>query len=574
MEPEPAGHLDNHHRIASDYNPRHPRTPSLATSENCDSSRPILGSSGLVQPEATPQDAYSQMSRCPRTCSWWWWWEILAMLLSLASMGLLAYVLSKINGIPLEAWSLPIVPQSVIAILTTAGKTALLVPVASCISQLKWHHFTKPRKLIDLQLFDGASRGPWGSTLLVWHLAFRARLLVALGFAIVTVLVLGSNSDLLAIQSSIVNGATGSVFPPYFNCPPPATRCAWDKSMALGVCAEFRNVSSEAVAHCNGETYSLNCTYTVPGVHDLPTDSEGNMMVMQWIGITEVGSFVAVKAVGNGQPIDVRNATGVTVPAPPPTEVYYATFRWCARTYHNTSASQKHLNQGQATAEELLFTDYIPAKFTALGAQLAPDYYTLNSNATNTTFKITSRARISIPSYFSRLLTTTVYNKGPYAPDVPNDGLFAIGFALMSANLSDVVTNIAETLNNQIRSSNPGDNYNATTVAGEAFFQEPYIEVQWAYLALPLSVTLVSAVLLAITILMTDKQPLLKHSLVALLVNRLHGWSSEELDVQGQQTLEKLDRLADTMVARLEDDKNGRTRLVRTSLTTSVDSGH
>jgi hypothetical protein len=60
---------------------------------------------------------------------------------------------------------------------------------------------------------------------------------------------------------------------------------------------------------------------------------------------------------------------------------------------------------------------------------------------------------------------------------------------------------------------------------------------------LPLSLTLFSTVLLVVTIIVTDKQPLFKHSSMALLVNRLQGWSDEELDVSGTQTQEKLNAL-------------------------------
>ncbi|KAI1749371.1 hypothetical protein F4782DRAFT_542235 [Xylaria castorea] len=603
----PARYLPNHHYISSGHSlGPNLRTPSPSVPENSDNSYPILESSEPIRSKAAQNSVSSPRSHRSPSSSWWWWWEILAMILSLASMGLLAFLLSKINGIPLAAWDLPIVPQSLIAILTTAGKTALLVPVASCISQLKWHHFAeKPRKLISFQLFDDASRGPWGSTLLVWHLAFRARLLVALGFALVTVLALGidpsaqqiiklpvkesplknvsvvlgtadfyyskgllentdasegtwqANSDLLALQSSIINGATGSVFQPYFDY----------TFTTFGVCAEFKDVSKDAVAHCSGDDSSaLNCTYSVPGIDDLPLDGHGNMMVMQWN--TEpmggaVGSFLAVKAIGDGYPLYGQNATGATVLLPPPTEVYYATFEWCAKTYHNVSASQKHLNQGTMTSQELTFAHRV--EIGDVGNLIGTIYLTYISNATGTTFNLTNMAHAVLPNYLSSLLTTTVYHN-VYRPDIgPDTDLLAIGFALMNSNLSHVVSDIAETLTNQIRSNNPGDNYNATTTTGEAFFNEPYIEVGWVYLTLPFSVTLFSAILLAITTVITAKQPLLKHSSVALLVNRLQGWDDEELDVDGPQTQEKLDRLAETMVARLEEDQNGRRRLVRKS---------
>lgn len=43
------------------------------------------------------------------------------------------------------------------------------LPAAEGISQLKWYWFNEPQPLIDLDRFDTASRGPWGSLLLLFH---------------------------------------------------------------------------------------------------------------------------------------------------------------------------------------------------------------------------------------------------------------------------------------------------------------------------------------------------------------------------------------------------------------------
>ncbi|KAI3316598.1 hypothetical protein HD806DRAFT_424441 [Xylariaceae sp. AK1471] len=587
-----------------------------------------------IKPKTTQASVPPTIPRPSSPTSWWWWWEILAMIFSIVNMSLLALLLSKISGIPLEAWKYSIEPNSLIAILTTIGKAALLVPAASCIGQLKWRHYIRqPQKLVDLQLFDDASRGPWGSTLLVWNLAFRARLLVTFGFALVTILALGidpsaqqvlttltkesplsnvsvvlgsadmyfskgffentvygrgiwqPNTDLLAIQSYIVNGATGSVFQPYFNCPAPASRCTWDTFTTLGVCTEFKNVSAEAVAHCGklNSAGTMNCTYSSPSIADV--DDLSNTMVMKWNaestggassstmlfqslfksksgdGDSHIGSFLAVKAATDGYPITKYNKTGAIGWSPPPAEVYYATFSWCAKKLQNSTASQRGINPGLIIPEELTFVDAVEVGDE--GNLMGTNYFAYASNATGSTFNISRMVQDFLPNYLSTFLTTTVYHN-VYRPDRgPGDDILAVGFALMNANLSLVMSNIVDTLTNQIRSNNPGDNYNATNVVGRAFFNEPYIEVRWAYLILPFSVTLFSAVLLGITIIVTDKQPLLKNSLIALLVNRLQGWDDEELDVNGPQTQEKLDHLAGTMVARLEDDDYGRTKLVR-----------
>ncbi|KAI0385459.1 hypothetical protein F5Y04DRAFT_292044 [Hypomontagnella monticulosa] len=75
-------------------------------------------------------------------------------------------------------------------------KTTLLVPIASCIGQLKWRHYAlQPRPLDQLQVIDDASRGPWGSIVVLLKFAghvkaghFKA--FIIQGAAIISILAL------------------------------------------------------------------------------------------------------------------------------------------------------------------------------------------------------------------------------------------------------------------------------------------------------------------------------------------------------------------------------------------------
>lgn len=120
----------------------------------------------------------------------WWWWEIASSILSLISLGLAIYLLSQVNGLALHKWPFPIQPNSLLSVLTTVGKASMLVSIASCISQLKWNHFSnRERRLNHLELFDSASRGPWGSLMFLYSL--RARAITASALAVVTIVALG-----------------------------------------------------------------------------------------------------------------------------------------------------------------------------------------------------------------------------------------------------------------------------------------------------------------------------------------------------------------------------------------------
>jgi hypothetical protein len=90
----------------------------------------------------------------------------------------------------LDAWNSRVSLNATVSILTTACTTALMHGVSTFIGQSKWLHFKKgPRNLAHLEIFDGASRGVWGSILLLayipWNLATIGALvsILRLGFS-------------------------------------------------------------------------------------------------------------------------------------------------------------------------------------------------------------------------------------------------------------------------------------------------------------------------------------------------------------------------------------------------------
>jgi len=102
-------------------------------------------------------------------------------------MSLVVSMLFKCRDMALSAWPFPIQPNSLIAALTTISKTAMIISITSCISQLKWQYFRRePRELDLVQILDGASRGPWGALLLLyqnrtrnWLICWLAAVMVA-----------------------------------------------------------------------------------------------------------------------------------------------------------------------------------------------------------------------------------------------------------------------------------------------------------------------------------------------------------------------------------------------------------
>ncbi|KAJ5181207.1 hypothetical protein N7491_000762 [Penicillium cf. griseofulvum] len=105
-------------------------------------------------------------------------WEILAMALSSAFLVAIIVILTHYDDRPQPTWTLSL--NSVISWLSTVSKGCVLFSITEGIGQLKWVWFTrKSRPLVDLSIFDGASRGLYGCAGLVWRL--RARHFAALG---------------------------------------------------------------------------------------------------------------------------------------------------------------------------------------------------------------------------------------------------------------------------------------------------------------------------------------------------------------------------------------------------------
>lgn len=134
-----------------------------------------------------------------------WLWEFTAAGFSLACVVVVIVLLCKYENKALASWKFlyDINLNTLVALLSTLSRTALIIPVASCISQLKWIHLIhSPRPLRELQTFDDASRGPWGSLELIWRLHVKTKL--AAWGAIITIvsLAMGPMAQQLVSYSS------------------------------------------------------------------------------------------------------------------------------------------------------------------------------------------------------------------------------------------------------------------------------------------------------------------------------------------------------------------------------------
>ncbi|OCT45850.1 hypothetical protein CLCR_01427 [Cladophialophora carrionii] len=117
-----------------------------------------------------------------------WWSEMTFLILMFGAFAAIVAVIAPYQHRRLPSWPYSITINALIAVFTVILRGSILFIATKTLSQQKWIWFGGPhaRPLFDLSRFDNASRGPWGSFLLVLSLHGRS-LLATLG-ALITVL--------------------------------------------------------------------------------------------------------------------------------------------------------------------------------------------------------------------------------------------------------------------------------------------------------------------------------------------------------------------------------------------------
>ncbi|KAF5007531.1 hypothetical protein FDECE_6122 [Fusarium decemcellulare] len=113
-----------------------------------------------------------------------WLLELGSLAASLALFVGIIIIFLNINNKPRSDWTFFISLNSVVSVLTTLCSALMMHGVSEFIGQLKWLHFkSRPRKLVNFEKFDEASRGPMGS----FKFLYGVRLNLATVGALVTI---------------------------------------------------------------------------------------------------------------------------------------------------------------------------------------------------------------------------------------------------------------------------------------------------------------------------------------------------------------------------------------------------
>jgi hypothetical protein len=118
-----------------------------------------------------------------------WKFEVLSMICSVGALLAIIAVLFAYDGKSMTRWNAWLRPNTVVSALSTLAKSSMLMAVGQGLGQLKWRHFERrPRRLLDFEVFENASRGPWGSLCLLYQINWKA--LAGSTGAIITILAL------------------------------------------------------------------------------------------------------------------------------------------------------------------------------------------------------------------------------------------------------------------------------------------------------------------------------------------------------------------------------------------------
>lgn len=397
------------------------------------------------------------------------------------------------------------------------------------------------------------------------------------------------NADMPRIQAAIINGLMGTQTHPYFACPSDSI-CRWDDFSSLGVCSTLRNVTEDTTPDCKETLYRgpapslvwtgevpdwfkvYNCTYNMSGRLDprppslrlhnalnepsplLYTDFSRNRT-------SAIGQLVVLKFNHHdlSRPLKSYNA-------------FVADFHWSLRTFKNTTSTYGEIKTNETepvilTREKSIYQNIMYAENGSAhwingtqtmqkNWQTVPDIYRTPDNKTR--FEINARW---LGFYLRDLLSLQLYEAGSNSSMLlsgQNDtqrfrtsNIFLNMLFHEQDDLKVITDRLSQTLTNQIRSNHTGDNMNATVKSGRVFKEEPFIIVRWPWLILPLVETVLTAVLLVVSILITRRDPLLKSSTTALMVYPLEGWETAETTVRDPQNNEKMAKFAEGLSGKL-----------------------
>ncbi|PYH94736.1 hypothetical protein BO71DRAFT_398675 [Aspergillus ellipticus CBS 707.79] len=484
-----------------------------------------------------------------------WWIEILSSVASALCLVAIIVVLAKIDGKLLSSSIVRISPNTTISILSTAAKALMITTISSCISQLKWLQLTrKEHGLKNLQPFDDASRGPAGSFMFFFttkpphFLAYIGCFItiVAIAFDPCAQEILkyvqkptrtpGVHSSItrsqiydngnqgvsgvssvigsrdLPMRAAIMSGLYDLTQSAPFICP--GSNCTYPVFDSIGISSQCADVTSQTNQNCTTgpSPYVDVCTYTTPSNFSLLALSTFD--AHSGFQYTQVNTSVNTSESYVTGP-ELLSMAIIRFPYDESTEqpteawlktrqVYECSFSVCAHTYSNWTVTNGTTNPGTISTEEVRWNGSTPI----LG-YTASNSTSSTNNSTHTTFAM----NIFDITIMSEIIGDIFDLSTNEDQSITTSQIFSAAI-YASSDIPATMASIATSMSNRMLSGP-----NATTVHGDVYSTETFIEVKWPWVILPAALVVFAMVFLVTVMIMTWQVRFLawKSSLVPFL---------------------------------------------------------
>ncbi|KAJ6021994.1 hypothetical protein N7540_007498 [Penicillium herquei] len=547
-----------------------------------------------------------------------WLWEIIAATVSLVGFALLVGFLLKVNNSSYTSWQYTASPNTIISIITTVAKSALLVPVSACLSQLKWNQYWRgPAPLYSMQAVDQASRGPWGSLTILWGAVRGPKMdMWTLTGAFITLLALtidpfaqqilsfpsrsvvsntetafiqaantyvsgptrNSDIDLIevsALDPKIISAVVSGIAQTNSALEPQCTSgdCRFGEFVSLGICSACDDMTAQAIQTCQVPTDNpyasgpfnvtpLSCTYSFPS---------GLNLSIPWDAAAQNGMFDNVSAVFgmmywhvSPQSVTWSSALGVRDPI-----VALLSANTTYRELYYVVANATVPPPKPALTECIIYyceKEYSPS------VNIGQDGYSPVISETQPLVQVNFSSAFSHPVRFgppngtkTMLATNVVYTVDYWTYLGLRKMLKSVFNATtsMTDQMSDLTTIIyANGLNTSVQSVASSltnairTGTDSRLIQGTAFQVETYIHVRWPWIILPLIIILATLVLLAGTMLASKYQQFTVIWKGSVIPLLVSRIEKpHEADLDSPQSLDKMHRIAKRMNTRLDQDK-------------------
>lgn len=168
---------------------RHSSHEHSASYTNCHYQRTSLDCADTINKAKAPLDLTQRLEKklanynASQNIFKRWLIELASWTVSALCMGAIVGIYLRINGKSLGDSQVAI---NFVNVLGKIAAAALIVPTSEALGQLKWHWFHNSNAIWDFEIFDKASRGPWGAALLLYRT--KGRSLAALGALLIVLL--------------------------------------------------------------------------------------------------------------------------------------------------------------------------------------------------------------------------------------------------------------------------------------------------------------------------------------------------------------------------------------------------